>query len=175
MNKRMQNVVDVRNVERSNNSKLASVKRKLERESGMHRPRLHKTISIKVEIQEFEDLDQIRMERDKLRRSSYMEKEVLAVYRNGEFVRVIDPEVKGLYKIEDYEVRTVTNKQISSEKNAKISYIKRCELLARKKELDYDEVNILQDMLMHIEMYERSERMMKLRRDIEKSLDKFFI
>lgn len=159
---------------RSNNSKLASVKRKLERESGVYRPRLHKTISIKVEIQEFEDLDQIRMERDKLRRSSYMEKEVLAVYRNGEFVRVIDPEVKGLYKIGGYEIRTVTNKQLSAERKAKISYIERCEILARKKELDYPEVNILQDMLMHIDMYERSERMIRLKRNIEKSLDKFF-
>lgn len=159
---------------RSNNSKLASVKRKLERESGVHRPRLYKTISIKVEIQEFEDLDQIRMERNKLRHASYMEKEVLAVYKNGEFVRVIEPEVKGLYKFGDYEVRTVTNKQISAEKKAKTSYIERCELLVRKKELDYDEINILQDMLMHIEMYERSERMMKLRRNIEKAIDKFF-
>jgi hypothetical protein len=100
-----------------------------------------------------------------------MAKKVVAVYRNEEFVRTIDPMFKSLYE----DVRIVTVKQVAIDKRKKESKIQHCERLCRKKENSFAEISMLQDMLEHICKYERSDRMNKLRRDIEKSLDKFFM
>jgi hypothetical protein len=157
---------------------LSMFKAKLEIEAkgGRSRIKVRKHQSFKIDVEEYvsERTDFWNI-KDQLKKELYdesMTKEVVAVYRNEEFVRTIDPMFKSLY--ED-DVRIVTVKQVSIDKKKKESKIQHCERLCRKKENSFAEISMLQDMLEHICKYENNERMNKLRRDIEKSLDKFFI
>lgn len=156
---------------------LSMVKAKLEIEAkgGRSRIKVTKRQSFKIDVKEYisERVD-IWNAQDNLKKERYdesMTKEVVAVYRDEEFVRTIDPIFKSLYK----DTRIVTVKQVAIDKKKKESKIQHCERLCRKKENSFSEISMLQDMLEHICKYETNERMNKLKRDIEKSLDKFFI
>lgn len=157
--------------------KITIVKAKFEIEAKGRRPRIkvRKHQSFKIDVEEYVydriDLWNSQNQLKKELHDESMTKKVVAVYRNEEFVRTIDPMFKSLYE----DVRIVTVKQVAIDKKKKESKIQHCERLCRKKENSFYEISMLQDMLEHICKYERSERMSKLRRDIEKSIDKFFI
>lgn len=157
--------------------KITIVKAKFEIEAKGGRPRIkvRKHQSFKIDVEEYvsERIDFWNI-KDQLKKELHdesMAKKVVAVYRNEEFVRTIDPMFKSLYE----DVRIVTVKQVAIDKRKKESKIQHCERLCRKKENSFAEISMLQDMLEHICKYERSERMNKLKRAIEKSIDKFFI
>lgn len=157
--------------------KITIVKAKFEIEAKGRRPRIkvrkHQSFKINVEEYVYDRID-LWNSQNQLKKELHdesMAKKVVAVYRNEEFVRIIDPMFKSFYE----DVRIVTVKQVAIDKRKKESKIQHCERLCRKKENSFSEISMLQDMLEHICKYERSARTNKLKIAIEKSIDKFFI
>jgi hypothetical protein len=65
-------------------------------------------------------------------------------------------------------------KQLAIERKKKESKIARCERLCRKRDITFKEICMLQDMYDHISRYETSERMLKLKRNIERIVNEFY-
>lgn len=132
--------------------------------------------SVRIDINEYvdsrSDLEELK---DRLRKETHdrrMNKEVLAVYKDGEFFRVIDPMFKSLYN--HFEIRVMTEKQVIIERRKKESAITRCEILCRKRDITFSEILELQKMHDHIQEYETSERMLRLKRNIERVINIFY-
>lgn len=132
--------------------------------------------SVRIDINEYVDsrsgLEELK---DRLRKETYdrrMNKEELAVYKDGEFFRVIDPMFKSLYT--HFEIRVMTEKQITIERRKKESKIARCEMLCRKRDITFEEICELQDMYDHIVNHETSDRMMKLKKNIVRTINTFY-
>lgn len=157
---------------------LGMLKAKLENEAkgGRSHIKITKTTTIKIDIEVYveERIEFVAKQAllQKERHDEKMQQSVIAVYRDNEFIRVINPDVKWLYR--DYDIRVVSAKQVIVDSRRKESKINRCERLCRKRDITFEEICELQNMYDHISMYETSDRMHTLRRNIEQVIKEFY-
>ena len=157
---------------------LGMLKAKLENEAkgGRSHIKIVKTTTVKINIdvyvEERTEIVEKQRQLKKERHDNMMLQPVIAVYRDNEFIRVINSDVKGLYR--DYDVRVVSGKQAIIDMRRKESKIGRCERLCHKRNITFEEICELQDMYDHIYRYETSDRMLKLKRNIERVVNEFY-
>lgn len=157
---------------------LGMLKAKLENEAkgGRSHIKTVKTTVIKIDINVYvEERSELVKTQDQLKKKRHdekMQQSVIAVYQDDVFIRTISSDIKGLYR--DYNIRIISMKQLAIEQRKKESKIARCERLCRKRDIAFEEICELQDMHDHISRYETSERMLKLKRNIERIVNEFY-
>ena len=157
---------------------LGMIKAKLENEAkgGRSHIKVVTTTSVKINIdvyvEERSDLVKIKDQLKKERHDDKMQQSVIAVYHNDVFIRTISPDVKGLYRC--YDIRIISMKQLAIERKKKESKITRCERLCNKRDITFKEICILQNMYDHIVNHETSDRMMKLKKNIVRTINTFY-
>lgn len=157
---------------------LGMLKAKLENEAkgGRTHIKVVTTTTVKINIEEYvEQRTEIVEKQCQLKKEHHddkMQQSVIAVYHNDVFIRTISSDVKGLYR--DYDISIISMKQLAIERKKKESKITRCERLCHKRDITFKEICELQNMYDHIVNHETSDRMMKLKKNIVRTINEFY-
>jgi hypothetical protein len=165
-----------------NNYLLAHIKRQMERELGINRPRVDRHISVKIDVEvyveERKDLEDLKAALRKEHHKDLMNEHVYMLYVHGEPRKQISKHEVAFFDqgIPGFEVRTMTMREMKNQSYKKESKLRRAEWLCSKKNISFDEICELNEMQLHIHRYEdlSNSRIRTLNHSIEQVLNSFY-
>lgn len=165
-----------------NNRSLAHIKRQIERELGIQRPRVERQINVKIDIEvyveERKDLEDLKAALRKERHDDLMNEQVYMLYVHGEPRKQLEKHEVAFFNqgVPGFEVRILTIREMKNQSHKRESKLRRAEWLCSKKNISFDEILELNEMQLHIHRYEdlSNPRIRRISRSIEQVLNSFY-